>query len=120
MMKIGMPLFGKRVSPHYSTAPELFVILTHGNTIYSTSVLNLSRLSLTERRRKLIELGIETVICGGIDEANREWLRQKNIRVVENMMGEAMEVLLDFLLKETETGSVSSKQIRVTKGNKSG
>lgn len=116
-MKIGIPLFGKRVSPHYSTAPELFVILTHGNTIYSTSILNLSRLSLTEKRRKLIALGIETVICGGIDEATREWLRQKNIRVIENMMGEAMEVLSGFLLNETGRGNVPSQERREAKGS---
>jgi len=116
-MKIGIPLFGKRVSPHYSTAPELFVILTHDNTIYSTSILNLSRLSLTEKRRKLITLGIETVICGGIDEATREWLRQKNIRVIENMMGEAMEVLSGFLLNEAGRGNAPSQERREVKGN---
>jgi len=109
-MKIGIPLFGKRVSPHYSTAPELFVILTHGNTIYSTTILNLSQLSLTEKRRKLVALGIETVICGGIDEETSEWLRKKNIRVIENMMGKAMDVLSGFLLDEARSGNKPSRE----------
>lgn len=119
-MKIAIPLFGKRVSPHYSTAPELFVILTHGNKVYSTTILNLSKLSLTEKRRKLITLGIETIICGGIDEATREWLRQKDIRVIENVMGEAMEALSDFLSSEMEKEDISSKKQIRKEGKRNG
>jgi len=105
-VKIGIPLFGKRVSPHYSTAPEMFVVLTHGSTIYSTTLLNLAKLSLTEKRRKVISLGIEVIICGGIDETNREWLRQKGIRIIDNKMGEAMDVVSAFLTDQSEESSV--------------
>lgn len=100
-MKIGIPLFGKRVSPHFATAPEFLVVLVEGQTVYSTSRLDFSRVSLTEKKRKIRDMRIETLFCGGIDNETKEWFEQRGIRVIGNTMGEATEVVASLLM---ETG----------------
>ncbi len=96
-MKIGIPLFKNRISPHFSTAPEMLVVTISTHAVYSTSRLNLSNLTLTEKKRKVIFLGIDTLICGGIDGKTKEWFIQKGIRVIENIMGEVEDILSDYL-----------------------
>lgn len=96
-MKIAIPLFGKRISPHFATAPELLIVLVEGQTVYSTSRLDFSMASLVEKRRKIRAMGIETLFCGGIDNETKEWFEEKGIRVIENTMGEATAVLAGFL-----------------------
>jgi predicted Fe-Mo cluster-binding NifX family protein len=108
-MKIGIPLFGKRVSPHFATAPELLVVLVEGQTVYSTSRLDFSRVSLTEKKRKIRDMGIETLFCGGIDNETKGWFEQRGIRVIGNTMGEATEVISSFL-RGTERQDLSSQR----------
>ncbi len=101
-MKIGIPLFKDRVSPHFSTAPELFVFLTEGRDICSVSRFSISNLSLVGKRRKIVGMGIEILICGGIDRINKTFFEERGVHVIDNLMGKAMDVLACFLRGGTE------------------
>ena len=92
-MKVAIPLFKDRVSPHFTTAPEALLVQTEGVRICSTWKIDLVPLSLAERRVKFLSLGIEALFCGGIDEATRCWFEKQGIRVEDNRMGNAMEML---------------------------
>ena len=92
-MKVAIPLFKDRVSPHFSTAPEALLVQTEGGRVCASWKINFARLSPTERRAKLLSLGIETLFCGGIDEMSRSWFERQGIRVEDNRMGNAMEIL---------------------------
>ena len=92
-MKVVVPLFKGRVSPHFSTALEALLVQTEGTRICSTWKIDLASLSPTERRIKFLGLGIEALFCGGIDEATRCWFEKQGIRVEDNRMGNAMEML---------------------------
>lgn len=115
-MNIGIPLFKDRVSPHFSTAPEMLVAIIKNDIIYSVTKLNFTKISSIEKRRKLINLGIDTIICGGIDEITKEWLKHKGIHVIENVMGNAMDVLSAFLSKRV----IDSSQFRDNKTGEDG
>lgn len=104
-MNVAIPLYKGRVSPHFSTAPEMLIVLIKKDIIYSVTKLNFDKLSSTEKRRKLINLGIDTIICGGIDETTKEWLKHKGIHVIENVMGDAMDVLYTFVNKRVVDSS---------------
>lgn len=96
-MNIAIPLFKDRVSPHFSTAPEILIVLVERNKVYLVSRLNVTQLSAQERMKKIVSLGVDTILCGSIDGVSREWFRLKGIRIIENVMGDAMEALRDFL-----------------------
>jgi predicted Fe-Mo cluster-binding NifX family protein len=92
-MKVAIPLFKDRVSPHFSTAPEALLVQTEGGRVCATWKIDLARLSPMERRIKFLGLGIEALFCGGIDETSRSWFERQGIRVEDNRMGNAMEML---------------------------
>jgi len=92
-MKVAISLFKDRVSPHFSTAPEALIVLADGARICATLKIDLALLSLSERRGKFFNFGIEVLFCGGIDTATREWFEKHGIRVEDNRMGNAMEIL---------------------------
>jgi predicted Fe-Mo cluster-binding NifX family protein len=100
-MKVAIPLFKDRVSPHFSTAPEALLVQTDGGKVCATWKIDLARLSPTERRVKLLGLGIETLFCGGIDETSRSWFERQGICVEDNRMGNAMEMLIGHLDSQT-------------------
>ena len=92
-MTIAIPLFGERVSPHFSTAPELLVVLTREQTICSTMRFHFATASLAEKKKRLLSLGVETLICGGIDRGTQGWLQKRGIHVIANVLGEAEDAL---------------------------
>jgi len=75
-------------------------VLIEKNKVYFVQKLNVAQLSGLERRKKIVSLGVDTILCGGIDEVSREWFRLKGIRIIENIMGDAMDALNDFLGRE--------------------
>jgi len=96
-MKVAIPLFKDRVSPHFSTAPEALLVQTENGRVCATWRIDLAHLSPTERRIKFLGLGIDELFCGGIDEATRCWFEKQGIRVEDNRMGNAMEMLIGHL-----------------------
>jgi predicted Fe-Mo cluster-binding NifX family protein len=97
-MKAAIPLFGKRVSPHFSTAAHVLFIEIEGVRICSKTKIGLARLSLTGRRAKLLNLGIDVPVCGGIDRTTRAWFETRGIRVEDNRMGDPLEILKNHLI----------------------
>jgi predicted Fe-Mo cluster-binding NifX family protein len=92
-MKIAIPLFGKRVAPHFGTAPELLVVLVEGQKVCSRWRAPFSSFSLSEKKKTLFSLGIDALVCGGIDRATRGWLERRGVRVCADTIGDAMEAL---------------------------
>lgn len=118
-MVIGIPSFGKRVSPHFSTAPEFLVIFARENRIHARSRLDVSEDSPVQRRRRLLAMGIESLICGGIDNSTKEWFEERGIHVIENTMGDVEEVISRYLDKgEAGIATLSSAHQRKAHGGK--
>ncbi|MEO0248670.1 MAG: hypothetical protein ABIN58_03805 [candidate division WOR-3 bacterium] len=112
-MKIAIPLFGQSVSPHFSTAPEVLVVTFDGRKVGSASRLEFSKLSLVGKRRKLIGIGIERLICGGIDCVTKGWFEERGVRVTENVMGDAMEAVQRLLTAWAEGELTAHDPVRV-------
>jgi predicted Fe-Mo cluster-binding NifX family protein len=96
-VKIAVPLFGERVSPHFCTAPEMLVVLAEGTKVLSELRFDFTKISLSARRSRLLTLGVDTIICGGIAQANREWFERRGVKVIDNMRGNSREALLRSL-----------------------
>lgn len=96
-MTIAIPMFRRRVSPHFSTAPELLVVQSDGHTIWSRLRVSLRQASLVERKKRLLALGVDILICGGMDRATQEWFERRKVRLITNIMGDVEEVLSEIL-----------------------
>jgi predicted Fe-Mo cluster-binding NifX family protein len=96
-MTIAVPMFRRRVSPHFSTAPELLVVQSDGHTIWSRMRISVSKASLAERKKRLLALGVDTLICGGMDRPTQEWFERRRVRLITNVIGDVEEVLSEIL-----------------------
>ena len=126
-MKIAIPLFGERVSPHFRTAPEILIVLSQERNDTSTFKFDISNFSLTEKKTKILSFNVDTIICGGIDNDTRQWFELRGVEVIENVMGKAMEVSLDYFRKDltikkrrARRSSSKKKRAQIIKLNLSG
>jgi predicted Fe-Mo cluster-binding NifX family protein len=93
VMKIAVALFGKRVSPNFSTAPELLILIAQeGNTPCSWRA-QMEGMSSRQRVLRLASMGVDIVVCGGIDRSTRTELERRGIRVVSDVQGDPMDVV---------------------------
>ena len=96
-MKLAIPLFGPRVSPRFDHAPRLLLLSLERGRVVSREEIPLNPLTVWQRVEKLKELGVEIVICGGIDESSKCWLIDQKIQVIPFVAGEASRAVIDFL-----------------------
>ncbi len=99
-MKVAIPLFKNRVSPHFHTAPELLLVQIDGAKTCSTWKISLENLFPVQRRRQILAFVPDTLLCNGIDVETKRWFEKHGIRVEDNRMGDAMEMLEHYLQRE--------------------
>jgi len=97
MIKVAVPLFKNRVSPHFGASPKVLLVMIEGGVIQSEATWDVGGESPMEIARRLVSLGIQYVICGGIHRTYKDWLTRNGITVMENQRGIAMEVIKKLL-----------------------
>jgi len=96
-MKTAIALFGERVSPRFDCAQDFMVInVNHGRITKRQREKIRDWMSIVKVKR-LADLDVETLICGGVDEKSVEYLRFMGIRVVANVKGGAEDAVSSFL-----------------------
>jgi predicted Fe-Mo cluster-binding NifX family protein len=102
IMKIAIPLLNERVAPDFSTATGLLVVVSQEGNISCRWRMEVSELSPLEKARKLVSLGIDRLVCGGIEISTRAWLERRGVQVVTDVVGEAEKVLSDLAASAAE------------------
>ena len=97
MIKVAVPLFNNRVSPHFGASPKVLLVMIDHGVIQSEATWDVGGDSPMEIARRLVSLGIQYVICGGIHRAYKDWLTRNGITVMENQRGGAREVIKKLL-----------------------
>lgn len=92
-MKIAVALFGERVSPHFSTAPELLVLVCEGGRIRCSWKAGLQGFPTRQRVVRLVSLGVDVLVCGGIERATQMELERRGIRVFPNLAGDPLKAV---------------------------
>lgn len=92
-MKIAVALFGDRISPNFSTAPELLILVAHGGATPCCWKADAQGKSLRQRTLQLLSMGVDVLVCGGIDRTTRNDLERRGIRVVSEARGNPLEAL---------------------------
>lgn len=91
MTTTAIALFGSRISPRFDCAQEFMVVTSSENTVtdqYTETIQNPIPLM---KIRRLADLKVNILICGGIDEASREQLKTYGIKIIANIKGSADE-----------------------------
>jgi len=96
-MKIAIPLFKDRVAPHFGASAEVLLVEISNASIKQEARWNMGGETPFDIARRLVDLGVEKVICGGIGRVYKEWLMSKGVSVEDNRRGNARDVLKQLL-----------------------
>ncbi len=96
-MKIAIPLFNERISPHFGSSSKILLMDIEGTKLRYEIVWDLHKKSPMEIARLLVDIGVEEIICGGIQTHYKEWLQSKGMVIVDNQKGIAREVVRNIL-----------------------
>ena len=103
MVKIAIPLFDQRVSPRFDCARDFLIASATNGYIVERQELSVSGWNCRERVKKLSELGVDTLICGGIDKLSERMLIAHRVRSYTWVTGMAEDALNSFLRGELES-----------------
>ena len=106
MVKIAVPLFGRRVSPRFDCAGNFLYAAVENGEIVERRNLSAAGWNRRVRVKKLRELGVDTLICGGVDKQSARLLVFYGIRMYTWVTGMAEDALRSFLRGELESGTM--------------
>lgn len=92
-MKVAIPTFGDRVSPRFDCAQAFLVVTINDSQPVEREELSASNWPPHERINRMVELGVDTVVCGGIDCWSAESLESAGITIYGWITGEIEEAL---------------------------
>lgn len=95
--RIAIPLFGDRVSPHFGSSSKMLVVVAENRTVLDQGVFDVEENGPMHQARRLVELGVEEILCGGIHHRLKEWLTNHGVRVVDNQRGKVQEIIEELL-----------------------
>jgi len=103
-MKIAIPIFGNRVSPRFDCAYRFLIVSTEKDRILDKENIVLGSINPIQRVNELANMGVDTLICGAINEFTFRMLTDKGINVIPWVIGNTDEVLDLFLSGGLEPG----------------
>ena len=103
-MKIAIPVFDNRISPRFDCAYRFMIVSIEGGKIVSKERLVLRSINPIQRVNEISDMGIDTLICGAINEFTFRMLVGKGIDVIPWIIGNTDEVLNLFLSGSLEPG----------------
>ena len=105
-MKVAIPLFGSRVSPRFDCAQRMLLVKIEDKEVVEKEEIWVARWNPLQRITRLTELGIDTVICGGISNFSVRMLANNGIRVISWITGEAEEAIKLHLKGQLKPGVI--------------
>lgn len=111
-MVIAIPLFHTRVAPRFDCSRVFLLTETDGHGRQTQRCVTLAPGSAQQRIDALCALGVNTLICGGIDTHAATLLSRSAIRVIAWVAGEAEDALLNYRSGELTDRSIIGREGR--------
>jgi predicted Fe-Mo cluster-binding NifX family protein len=119
-MKIAIPLFGERVSPHFGSSSKILLVDVRNNKITGSTTWDIGEHDAMWLARQLAGSGVEQLICGGIQRNHKLWLVRNGVCVLDNQKGIAEELITEMnqsgVLKQLNPKFTETKQMNKSKG----
>jgi predicted Fe-Mo cluster-binding NifX family protein len=93
MITTAIALFGSRISPRFDCAQDFMLITTSDSAVTARHTETIKESMSLNKVRRLAELKVDTLICGGIDESSRQHLDVYGIKVLANRKGTVDDVV---------------------------
>jgi predicted Fe-Mo cluster-binding NifX family protein len=111
-MVIAIPLFHTRVAPRFDCSRVFLLAETDGHGRQTQRYVTFAAGSAQKRIEALCALGVNTLICGGIDTHTATLLSRSEIRVIAWVAGEAEDALLNYRSGELTDRSIIGREGR--------
>ncbi|MFP4534065.1 MAG: NifB/NifX family molybdenum-iron cluster-binding protein [Desulfobacterales bacterium] len=92
-MIVCVPLFGRRVAPHFGSSSELLFYEVHHDRVQKKERMQRSFNDPMDMARKIAESEPDILVCGGIQNFCKDWLALRGITILDNQKGDAREVV---------------------------
>ncbi len=112
MVKVAVPVFERRVSPRFGLSPEMWVYTIEEGKVLGRERLAMTGFSPAQWVRELLNIGVDTLICGGIDGFYCNQLQGSGISIISDVMGEAEEIFSLFLKGGLSSGYCKRRRRR--------
>jgi predicted Fe-Mo cluster-binding NifX family protein len=105
--KILIPLYVDQVAPRFDLTTEVYIVsmANDGRPIEQKTVV-LPRASAEELCHLVLLEKIETVVCGGIEDEYYQYLKWKNINVLDSVIGSYKDVIKRLELGTLQPGDI--------------
>jgi predicted Fe-Mo cluster-binding NifX family protein len=124
-MKAALTVWQGRVSPVFDVSREVLVLTIEDGAVGPRSTESIDTPTAAKKIDRLVEMGVETLICGAISEPLHHELTVRGVKVIGFVAGEIAEVVEGFLAGTLPTPLLSmpgccGRQNRFRKGRGGG
>lgn len=113
-MKLAIPVFRTKISPRFDETQGFVLVETSGGDVVSRENLATSGWSEIEKMKRLLDLGVDALICGGIDRASLQYLSFNGVTVFSWVTGEVEDALICYLDNRMKPGIILGEQGKMT------
>ena len=92
-MKLAIPIWNGRVAPVFDVARRLLVLTVEDGETVARTVEELAEDYSPRRVERLVELGVDTLICGAVSKWMLTLLRARCIRTIPFVSGDVDRVI---------------------------
>jgi predicted Fe-Mo cluster-binding NifX family protein len=96
-MRVAIPIFGERVAPVFDWCKRIAVVDTDSAEEPGREEADLADVMPFHRPDRLVDLGVEVLLCGGISPSLAQLVEAHGIRVVPWVAGDVGAVLAEFI-----------------------
>jgi len=96
-VKVAIPLFKDRVAPHFGASSEILLVEIKSPSQVREVKLEHKADTPYGLACRLVELGVNKLVCGGISKTDKEWFIRRGISVEDNRKGEVRKIINEIL-----------------------
>jgi predicted Fe-Mo cluster-binding NifX family protein len=104
-MRVAIPRFGEEVAPCFEYSATIAIFTLRGGKVIEQKDFALQSQEALDRVRLLRDQGVDTLICGGMQECFEDLVRANGIQVISWVSGNVDELLERFLAGRLVAGS---------------
>lgn len=109
-MKIAIPVFHTKISPRFDQTQGFVLLETQNASVVSREHLTTKGWSVIEKMKQLVNLKVDTLICGGIDRASLQYLSLNGVNIYSWVTGEVGDAVTCFLENRMKPGIILGEQ----------
>lgn len=106
-VRIAVPLFNERIAPHFGASAKVLLVEMQGGSVLQKTERDLGVGAGIDLARRLLNLRVDRLVCGGIQRSCKEWLIQKGVSVQDNQKGSVDELIETLTRQQAVTSFVA-------------